>query len=134
MLISVLTRRRKRCVIFLVKRKISANPYSLHKKLNKTRNVFKKDKRRRIKKGKKKYNTMLSTCTYTDDWKLRMIIVKYQRTAILANFVRKWVMSSNSIKKIYYLCNDRQRQKKLANVDNNKYNVFVFFKMLQVLI
>jgi len=39
-----------------------------------------------------------------------MIIVKDQWTAILANFVRKQVMSSNSINEIYYLCNDRQRQ------------------------
>jgi len=45
-----------------------------------------------------------------------MIIVKDQWTAILANFVRKLVMSSNSIKKIYYLCNDRQRQEKLASL------------------
>jgi len=44
-----------------------------------------------------------------------MIIFKYQWTAILANFVRKQVMSLNSIKEIYYLCNDRQRQEKLAH-------------------
>jgi len=54
-------------------------------------------------------------------------IAKDQWTAILANFVRKLVMSSNFIKKIYYLCNDRQRQEKLGKVDNNKYNVFIFF-------
>jgi len=34
-----------------------------------------------------------------------MIIVKNQWTAILANFVRKYVTSSNSIKEIYYSCN-----------------------------
>ena len=37
-------------------------------------------------------NKKNSTCihkSYTDDGKLRMIIVKYQWTAILANFVRK---------------------------------------------
>ena len=39
-----------------------------------------------------------------------MNIVKW--TAIVANFVRKLVMSSNSIKEIYYLCNDKPRQKK----------------------
>ena len=41
---------------------------------------------------RKKYNTRLSTClhkSYTDDRKLRIIIVKNQRTAILANFIRK---------------------------------------------
>jgi len=67
-----------------------------------------------------------------------MIIVRDQTlnqwTAMLANFVRKLVMSSNSIKKNYYLCHDRQRQEKLANVDNNKYNVFITFFMFQVLI
>ena len=52
----------------------------------KTRNVFKKDKRRRIKKGEK----VLVHKSYTDDEKLRMIIVKNQWTArLLANFVRK---------------------------------------------
>jgi len=45
-----------------------------------------------------------------------MIIVKDQWTAILANFVRKYVMYSNSVKDIYYLCNDRQRQEKLASL------------------
>jgi len=45
-----------------------------------------------------------------------MIIVKDQWTAILANFVRKLVMSSNSVKDIYYLCNDRLRQEKLASL------------------
>ena len=45
-----------------------------------------------------------------------MIIDKDQWTAILANFVRKKVMSLNSIKKIYNLCNDRQRQEKLASL------------------
>jgi len=45
-----------------------------------------------------------------------MIIVKDQWTAILANFVRKLVMSCNFIKEIYYLCNDRQRQEKLASL------------------
>jgi len=100
-----------------------------------TRNVYKKDKRRRIKKRKKKYNTSVLT-PMTE--KLRMIIVKDQTlnqwTTMFANFVRKLVMSSNSIKKNYYLCNDRQRQEKLANVDNNKYNVFITFLMFQVLI
>jgi len=44
-------------------------------------------------------------------------------------------MSSDSIKKIYYLCNDRQRQEKLANMDNYKYNVFIkMFLLFQVLI
>ena len=42
-----------------------------------------------------------------------MIIVKDQRTAIVANFVR---MSSNSFKENYYLCNDRQRQEKLPSL------------------
>ena len=42
-----------------------------------------------------------------------MIIVKDQWTAIVANFVRQ---SSNSFKENYYLCNDRQRQKKLASI------------------
>jgi len=51
-----------------------------------TRNVFKKDKRRRIKKKEKK---VLVHKSYKDDGKLRMIIVKDQWTAILANFVRK---------------------------------------------
>ena len=55
-----------------------------------------------------------------------MIIVKDQWTAILANFDRKLVMSSNSNKKIYYLWNDRQVQEKLANADHNKFNVFIF--------
>jgi len=45
-----------------------------------------------------------------------MIIVKDQWTAILANFVRKLVMFSNYIRKIYYLCNDRQRQEKLTSL------------------
>jgi len=36
-----------------------------------------------------------------------MIIGKDQWTAILANFVRKSVVSSNSIKNFYYSCNDR---------------------------
>jgi len=40
-----------------------------------------------------------------------MIIVKDQWTAVVANFVR---MSSNSVKANYYLCNERQRQEKLA--------------------
>jgi len=44
-----------------------------------------------------------------------MIIVKDQWTAILAIFVRKKVMSTNSIKEFHYLCNDRQRQEKLAS-------------------
>ena len=35
---------------------------------------------------------------------------------MLANFVRKLAMSSNSIKKMYYLCNYRQRQEKLASL------------------
>jgi len=51
----------------------------------KTRTVFKKDKRRRIKKRKK----VLVHKSYTDDGKHRMIIVKDHWTAILANFVRK---------------------------------------------
>ena len=42
-----------------------------------------------------------------------MIIVKDQWTAIVAKVVR---MSSNSFKENYYLCNDRQRQEKLANL------------------
>jgi len=50
---------------------------------------------------------------HTDDRKLRMIIVKDQWTAFLANCVRKLVMSSNSKKEIYYLGNDRQRQENL---------------------
>ena len=54
--------------------------------------------------------------SYTDDRKLRMMFVKDQWTAILANCVRKLVMSLNSIKEIYYLCNDRQRQEKLASL------------------
>jgi len=45
-----------------------------------------------------------------------MIFVKDQWTSILANFVRKLVMSSNSIKKMYDSCNDRQRQEKLASL------------------
>jgi len=53
-----------------------------------TRNVFKKDKRRRIKKKRKKVLVLVHK-SYTDDGKLRMIIVKDQWTAILANFVRK---------------------------------------------
>jgi len=53
-------------------------------KTKQTRNVFKKDKRRRIKKRKE----VLVHKSYTDDGKLRMIIVKDQWTAILANFVR----------------------------------------------
>jgi len=35
-----------------------------------------------------------------------MIFVKDQWTAMLANYVRKYVMSLNSIKEIYYLRND----------------------------
>ena len=50
-----------------------------------TRNVFKKDKRRRIKKKKK----VPVHKSYTDNRKLRIIIVNDQWTAILANFVRK---------------------------------------------
>jgi len=50
-----------------------------------TRNVFKKDKRRRIKKGKK----VRVHQSYTDDGKPRMLIVKVQWTAFMANFVRK---------------------------------------------
>jgi len=46
---------------------------------------LKKDKRRRIKKG----NKVLVHNSYTDDGKLRMIIVKDQWTAILANFKSK---------------------------------------------
>jgi len=42
-----------------------------------------------------------------------MIIVKDQWTAIVANFVR---MSSNSFKENKYLCNERQRQEKLASL------------------
>jgi len=53
---------------------------------------------------------------YTDDRKLIIIIVKDQWTAILANCARKLVMSSKSIKEIYYLGNDRQRQEKLASL------------------
>ena len=45
-----------------------------------------------------------------------MIIVEDQWTAILANFVRKKVMFSNLIKEMYYLCNERQRQEKLASL------------------
>ena len=77
-----------------IKRCIQLSIASLDKKqelsLKKTNGVG-------LKKDKKKYNTRLSTCTYTDDRKLRMIIVKDQWTAILANFDRKLVMSSNSI-------------------------------------
>jgi len=51
--------------------------------------------------------------SYTDNRKLRMIIVKDQWTAIVVNFVR---MSSNSFKDNYYLCHDRQRQEKLASL------------------
>ena len=39
--------------------------------------------------GLKKRKTVLVHKSYTDDGKLRMIIVKDQWTAILANFVRK---------------------------------------------
>ena len=42
-----------------------------------------------------------------------MIIVKDQWTTIKANFVG---MSSNFFKENYYLCNDRQRQEKLASL------------------
>jgi len=42
-----------------------------------------------------------------------MNIVKW--TAILANFVRKLVMSSNSIKEIHYLYNDKPRQENLTS-------------------
>ena len=45
--------------------------------------------------------------SYTDNRKLRMIIVKDQWTAIVANFVR---MSSNSFMENYYLCHDRGRK------------------------
>jgi len=48
--------------------------------------------------GLRKENKVLVHTSYTDDRKLRMIIVKDQWTAILANFVRKQVMSSNSVK------------------------------------
>ena len=51
--------------------------------------------------------------SYTDDRKLRMIIVKDQWTAIVANFVR---MSSNFFKENFYLCNDGQRQEQLASL------------------
>jgi len=50
--------------------------------------------------GLKKRKTVLVHKSYTDDGQLRMIIVKDQWTAILANFVRKSVMSSNSVKDI----------------------------------
>ena len=39
--------------------------------------------------GEKKGKKVLVHKSYTDDGKLRMIIVKDQWTAILANFVRK---------------------------------------------
>jgi len=68
-----------------------------------------------IKKGKK-ITQVLVHKSYTYDRKVKMIIVKDQWTAILANFVKKYVMSSNSIKEVYYLCNDRQRQEKLASL------------------
>ena len=51
--------------------------------------------------------------SYTDNRKRRMIIVKDQWIAIVANLVR---MSSNSFKENYYLCHDRQRQEKLASL------------------
>jgi len=68
----------------------------------------------------------------TDDRKLRMIIVKDQWTAILANCVKKLVMSFNSIKKIYYFCNGRQEKTcksiKLNEMFNSKvvalYNLY----------
>jgi len=64
----------------------------------------------------KKNEKILLHKSYTNDRKLRMIIVKDQWTAILANFVRKLVMFSNSVKDIYYLCNDRYWQGKLASL------------------
>jgi len=46
-----------------------------------------------------------------------MIIVKDHWTAILGTLLEsKLVMSSNSVKNIYYLCNYRQRQEKLASL------------------
>jgi len=51
--------------------------------------------------------------SYTDNRKLRMIIVNDQWTAIVANFIRK---SSNSFKENSYLCHDRQRQEKPASL------------------
>ena len=51
-----------------------------------TRNVFKK---KTIGFGLKKGKKVLVHKSYTDDRKLRMIIVKDQWTTILANFVRK---------------------------------------------
>ena len=54
-----------------------------------TRNVFKKDKRRRIKKGNKQHKAKYLYIYLTHARKLRMITVKDQWTAILANFVRK---------------------------------------------
>ena len=63
--------------------KLVSHQYLDLKKEN--RNVFKKDKRRRIKKRK----TVLVHKSYTDDGKLKMIIVKDQWRSILANFVRK---------------------------------------------
>ena len=58
---------------------------------------LKKDKRRWINKTTK----VVVHKSYTDDGQLRMIIVKDQWTAILD---------------MYYLCNDRQRQEKLASL------------------
>ena len=68
------------------------------------------------KKGKNTRLLVLVHKSYTDDRKLGMIIVKDQWTAILANFVRIQVMSSNSIKAIYYLCYDRQGQEKFESL------------------
>ena len=65
-----------------------------------------------LKKGK--HNTRLYVHvhkSYTNDRKLGMIIVKDQWTAILANFVK-----SLQIPDLFYLCNDRQGQEKLASL------------------
>jgi len=69
-----------------------------------------------VRLKKEKITQVLVHKFYTDDRKPRMIIVKDQWTAILANCVRKLVMSSNSKKDIYYSGNDSQRQEKLASL------------------
>ena len=89
----------------------------------------------------KKNEKILLHKSYTNDRKLRMIIVKDQWTAILANFVRKLVMSSNFNKEIYYLYNDRKRlenlqvlylRKALNDIFNSKvvalYNLYLVDK------
>ena len=66
------------CIVvsyWLLKKSVNEACNQIYTKTVITRNLFKKDKRRRIKKKRK---TVFVHKSYTDDGKLRMIIVKDQ--------------------------------------------------------